>query len=300
MKMINTNEKRIKEQIQKEDCCAEAAGGYRHILWLRVLRTVLFICFIVIVCSCCALCEIHRLKKQAILNDSEFDKIRIYIDQGHNPAPHHNNGAQGNGLYEQDVTFEIGRMLADLLVADGRFDVCLSRPDESVVLGENIASSLQARVQGAADFEADYFISLHINSYTQESVNGIEVFVSGVDSESYSLGRLLLQGMVDSTNLKNRGMKQDADLYVLKNTTMPAVLLEMGFLSNVNDAALLSEHPELFAEGVYDGILHYFESIYMLDFNILLWTIGISTMLLIGVTVALLKLKKQGHAAAQY
>jgi N-acetylmuramoyl-L-alanine amidase len=53
-------------------------------------------------------------------------------------------------------------------------------------------------------------------------------------------------------------MKLGPNLVVLKNATMPAVLVEMGFISNRMDAALMSEHPELFAIGIYNGILNYF------------------------------------------
>ena len=115
---------------------------------------------------CCALLGFILLRAQtkASLRDADtgIAKIRIYIDQGHNPAPHHNTGAEGNGLYEQDLTFDIGHRLAALLAEDGRFEVCLSRPNEDSVLGTDNVSSLQARVDGAIDFEADYFISLHI------------------------------------------------------------------------------------------------------------------------------------------
>ena len=187
--------------------------------------------------------------------------IKIYIDQGHNPTSYHNAGAVGNGLYEQDVTFEIGILLAEFLKADGRFEICLSRPTVSTVLGTDNDSSLDARVQGAKDFGADFFISLHINAYGESTANGIEVYVAEENSISYDFGKCLLQGMLAFTNLRDRGMKTnpDPDFRVLKNATMPAALLEMGFISNPQDAALLAESPELFAQGIYNGILTYFK-----------------------------------------
>ena len=78
------------------------------------------------------------------------------------------------------------------------------------------------------------------------------------NSTSYAFGNQLLQGLAHATNLRNRGMKLNPDLYVLKNATMPAVLLEMGFISNREDAALLAQKPELFAKGIYEGVLAYF------------------------------------------
>jgi N-acetylmuramoyl-L-alanine amidase len=199
--------------------------------------------------------EIAGLKEQ--VKEPE-NKIRIYIDQGHNPAPYHNSGASGNGLYEQDVTFLIGRILADLLNTDKRFEVQLSRPNKSVVLGTDNKSSLMARVEGAAAFNADYLISLHTNSYDQDTANGIEVYVAEKESESYIFGQSLLNGLIDSTKLVNRGMKLNSDLDILEFSSMPAALLEMGFISNPTDAALLGEHPDLFAQGIYNGILDYF------------------------------------------
>lgn len=204
--------------------------------------------------------EIEELKEQIreLQDKLMTDKIRIYIDQGHNPTYYHNSGATGNGLYEQDLTFTVGCLLAELLENDGRFEICLSRPTEDTVLGSDNTSSLEARVRGAEEFGADYFISLHTNSYESDSASGIEVYVAEQDAIAYSFGNSLLQGMLKSTNLQSRGMKLNSDLHVLKNTTMPAALLEMGYISNSGDAALLGQNPELFAQGIYDGILTYF------------------------------------------
>ena len=212
-----------------------------------------------------ALQEIEKLKaqiqelKNGTTPEEPVQKIKIYIDQGHNPTSYDNAGAAGNGLYEQDLTFTIGILLAELLKEDGRFEVCLSRPTADTVLGTDNDSSLDARIKGAKDFGADYFISLHVNSYEAASANGIEVYVANQNSVSYDFGSALLKGLISSTNLYNRGMKLGPELRVLKNATMPAALLEMGFISNSSDAALLSQSPELFAQGIYNGILHYFD-----------------------------------------
>ena len=212
-----------------------------------------------------ALQEIEKLKAQiqelenGTTPEEPVQKIKIYIDQGHNPTSYDNAGATGNGLYEQDLTFTIGILLAELLKKDGRFEVCLSRPTADTVLGTDNDSSLDARIKGAKDFGADYFISLHVNSYETASANGIEVYVANQNSVSYDFGSALLKGLISSTNLYNRGMKLGPELRVLKNATMPAALLEMGFISNSSDAALLSQSPELFAQGIYNGILDYFD-----------------------------------------
>lgn len=263
------------------------------------LRTLLLldrimICILAAVIACASLALVAVMLSKGVTaadgRDFETDPIRIYIDQGHNPAPYHNLGAEGNGLYEQDLTYQIGCRLAELLRDDGRFEVCLSRPDESTVLGTDRDSSLQARVDGAAAFKADYLISLHINSFSSDAACGIEVHTAERGGESYALGKCLLNGMLDATGLKNRGMKHSTDLFVLKNAAMPAVLLEMGFISNPDDAAFLQEHPELFAQGIYDGIVDHLEAPYRAHINILLTVIGVFAVLEIVLVCAHVRL----------
>lgn len=67
--------------------------------------------------------------------------IRIFVDQGHNPRGH-NTGAVGNGLVEQDITYEVGLYLAQLLNDDPRFTARLSRPTPDTILGTNNSTSL--------------------------------------------------------------------------------------------------------------------------------------------------------------
>lgn len=200
-------------------------------------------------------------------------KIKIYIDQGHNPfLPKQdpsdpteelkgwNTGASNKelGLYEQDLTYEIGILLYELLMQDGRFEVRLSRPTPETILGTDNDSALDFRVNDAAEWGADYFISLHINSFTSDTVTGVEVYTANGDAVGYELGEDILNSLVKTTGLRNRKMKDGSSLRVLKNAAMPAALVEMGFISNPNDAKMLDESPELFAQGVYEGIINYF------------------------------------------
>lgn len=195
------------------------------------------------------------------------EKIKIYIDQGHNPfSPTHppswNTGASNEelGLYEQDLTYEIGILLAELLAQDERFEIRLSRPTPETILGTDNDSALDFRINDAAEWEADYFISLHINAADVSSATGIEVYTATGDTEGYALGEEILGGLIESTELRNRGMKSGDKLRVVKNAKMPAMLVEMGFISNANDAKLLDESPELFAQGIYNGIQTYFNA----------------------------------------
>ena len=182
--------------------------------------------------------------------------IRVYIDQGHNPQ-NPNAGAEGSGLREQDIVFQIGVLLADLLLANGNCEVQLSRPTAGTQLGSSTASSLAVRVNQANAWGADYFISLHTNASDIKNASGVEAYAYSRPSAAFSLGERILEGLSQSTGLKNRGMKVRSGLYVLRKTQMPAVLVELGFITNPADAVLLRDRPDLFAQGIYNGILEY-------------------------------------------
>ena len=182
--------------------------------------------------------------------------IKIYIDQGHNPR-NPNAGAEGSGLREQDIVFRIGILLDSLLRQNGNFETRLSRPTESTQIGSSNSESLRLRVNDANLWGADYFISLHTNASSIPSATGIEAFAYSSPSAAFSLGEDILRELSAATGLSNRGMKVRPGLYVLRKTQMPAVLVELGFITNANDAFLMNNRPELFAEGIYRGILDY-------------------------------------------
>lgn len=182
---------------------------------------------------------------------------KVYIDQGHNPQ-NPNAGAEGNGLREQDITYEIGTILADLLNSNPDYDARISRNSPTEQLGTSIASSLSTRVREANEWGADIFLSLHTNSYTSPSASGVEAYAYSTGSEGFRLGEDVAEQLSLITGLQNRGTFARPSLYVLRRTQMPAALIEMGYISNPSDAALMSGQPDLFALGIYNGIMEYF------------------------------------------
>jgi N-acetylmuramoyl-L-alanine amidase len=184
--------------------------------------------------------------------------IKIFIDQGHNPTGLHNAGAVGNGLYEGDINYQAGIYLANLLANDYRFEVRLSRPTPTTVLGTNTSTSLAERVRMANQWPANYFISLHCNANVNPNVNGSEIYIYQFNTQSNWLAQHIMNGIVRNTRLRDNGIRENPSLYVLRNTQMPAVLVEMGYLTNFNDSVILRDNLWNVAYGIYLGILSYF------------------------------------------
>ena len=183
--------------------------------------------------------------------------IRVYIDQGHNPE-NPNTGAEWYGLREQDVTYRVGQALYALLTNNPGFVARLSRPTPETQLGTSNATSLSTRTNQANAWGADLFLSIHTNASLDTAANGSESLVYRIPSTAADIARSIQTELTALTGIRNRGVIARPGLWVLRKTKMPAVLSEIGFLSNPREAAQMNENPELFAEGLYRGIVAYY------------------------------------------
>ncbi|MDF2906294.1 MAG: hypothetical protein K0R34_1615 [Herbinix sp.] len=184
--------------------------------------------------------------------------IKIFIDQGHNPSGTFNSGAEGNGLFESEINYQVGIYLLELLNNDPRFDARVARPTPSTVLGTNNASSLRERVRMANEWPADYFISIHCNSNPNPAVNGTEVYIYQFGTQANWLAADVLNGITQTAGTRNNGIRENKSLYVLRRTNMPSILVELGYLTNSSDAQKLRDNQYQFANGIYLGIKRYF------------------------------------------
>ena len=184
--------------------------------------------------------------------------IRIYIDQGHNPRDY-NTGAEGNGFFEQDITYEVGVRLNSLLLENGAFTPRLSRPSPDTVLGTNNSTSLRVRVEAANAWPADLFLSIHANASVNPSISGSECLTFSPQSTvANGVSTRILEQMAMITGLDNRVIFYRPGLYVLRRTAMPALIVEMGFITNARDAELMAYSPGLFATSIYRGLVDYY------------------------------------------
>ena len=102
-------------------------------------------------------------------------------------------------------------------------------------------------------------MSIHVNANVNPAINGTEAYVYRENSEAYYLGDDIVKEIVRRLGTKNNGVYARPSLYVLRRTNMPAVLIELAYISNYEDATLLSEEPYAFAYAIYVGLLNYLE-----------------------------------------
>ena len=148
---------------------------------------------------------------------------RLVIDLGHGG---HDPGALGpNKTHEADVVLAIGKELNELLKSCN-LEIKFTRL-------ENKYLSLTERANIANAFKADYFLSIHINSASDNTVRGVEVWqYSNTNEKLNKFSNGLCTDVSKILNIRNRGLKLSKELSVLRNTTMPAALIEVDFISN--------------------------------------------------------------------
>jgi N-acetylmuramoyl-L-alanine amidase len=174
--------------------------------------------------------------------------MRTYIDPGHCGAPH-DPGAVNGGRHEADDNLRLAKAVGALLEGRG-LEIKFSRV-------ANTNASLSQRINEANSWGADFFLSLHRNSHAS-AAHGIETFVyTNAGAKARAAAQAVHTRLVAVGAQSDRGVKT-AGFAVLKNTIMPAILIELGFISNAKDNALFDEHFYAYAEAIAQGICEVF------------------------------------------
>lgn len=181
--------------------------------------------------------------------------MRIFIDPGHNDR-NVDTGATGNGLREQDVTLDIAQLLGEKLASVG-VDIKYSRLNKTDIIGTTLNESLSKRAEMANKLKADLFISIHCNANVNITANGTEVYAYSETSKGYPLAEKVCNSICKKVGTRNRGAKP-ASFAVLKKTNMPAILVEIAFITNASDAALLRNRKEDFASAICEAVCEHY------------------------------------------
>ncbi len=174
--------------------------------------------------------------------------MKIIIDPGHGGT---DSGAIGpTALQEKYVNWQIAVITAGELARHGIVVTFTRAGDERV--------SLDKRVRIANDAKADYFVSIHANSASNPRATGTETYAYAPGVEGDRLAHSIQRSLVQAIGLADRGVKYDT-LKVVRETTMPAVLVEVAFINNPDEEKLLRNDAFLEKAGVSigKGILAY-------------------------------------------
>ena len=213
-------------------------------------------------------------------------KYTIVVDPGHGG---HDSGARGNGYNEKDIALQVATRLANNLRRD--YNVIITRDSDFFV-------PLDTRAKIGNDANADFFISIHLNSGSSSSANGTEVFYfSKKDQGSYAaqvakfenkvdgsygdvpfsdfilndifyrknqktsqaIAESVLNNLINTTGLRRRGVFE-ANFAVLRGSNSPSILVELGFMNNYSDLSqyLTPDGQERAASAIGDAIRNYF------------------------------------------
>ena len=227
----------------------------------KLILGLLILSFVVFACG---------ILKSAVFSDKETflpsEGRTIIIDAGHG-AP--DGGAVGqSGVLEKDLNLAVAEALQKFLEAGGTH-VILTRSDDNGIydtsgsIKSKKVSDIKNREKLMQESNADAFISIHMNKFPQKQYSGPQVFYSVNDEDSKKLAECVQHNMISALSpVSEREIKEAYDsIYLLKNATIPAILIECGFLSNdIEEKKLLDKnYQKQIAWSIYCGIIQYFD-----------------------------------------
>lgn len=167
-------------------------------------------------------------------------QVKIVIDPGHGGT---DPGGVGNNMQEKNIVLDVSKRFKALLDADtadtgggGNWSASLTRTTDVFV-------SLSGRAAYSNNKDADRFMSIHSNAFSDPAAHGTETFSYAEGGQGAALRNLVQEEMIAAWKLTNRGNKT-ANFAVLRETAAPAVLHELAFITNTTDAAKLASPTE--------------------------------------------------------
>ncbi|SDY53352.1 N-acetylmuramoyl-L-alanine amidase [Thermoactinomyces sp. DSM 45892] len=183
----------------------------------------------------------------------------IVLDPGHGGGDH---GAQGkaHGTIEKDLNLKVAMNIKKELEKRTDAKVILTRDTDASLLPKiDQKKELQARVDVAKKNHANLYVSIHHDAFTDPSVKGITTHYAPLRLEDRKLAKYVQQAIFNQKiDTNDRGV-QGSDYLVLRENSIPAILLELGFISNESDEVRMNskEFQTKSASGIVDGIIQY-------------------------------------------
>lgn len=164
-----------------------------------------------------------------------------------------------DGVYEKDITLAITQKIGERLEKAG-CTVVYTRTSDEVSWSNDNKDDLRTRVAIAKEAGADYYISIHTNaSEYGDGASGFEAYIDYKNDTITAMAQSIEQRLMQLGYTQNRGLKstQESSLYVIDSNPVPAMLLELGFITDSADAAYMcsEEGQTALAQGIAQGIL---------------------------------------------
>lgn len=201
----------------------------------------------------------------AAVISSTNDSHVVMIDAGH--GGYDPGAITSQGIYEKAINLQIAKKVRDLLVPSG-VTTLLTRDEDEDYVPDGVRGKttkkqidLNYRIAKAVEAKADIFVSIHVNSTLAGNNSGAETFYNFSSEQGKALAVCVQQELVKITGMHRRVAKP-GNFYIIKNTSMPAVIVEVGYLSNITERKKLQQawYQEQVARGIAKGIATYFEA----------------------------------------
>lgn len=198
-------------------------------------------------------------KLEKYVNSDKVEKkgYTVVLDAGHGSS---DSGKVGiNGVLEKDTNLSISKKTKKYLEKKGICVIMTRNKDESLAEGENgnrKVQDMKARVKRINDTKPDLAVSIHQNSYHEESIHGAQVFYYEHSESGEKDARILQEALLAVDPDNTRQVKANTTYYLLKRTEVPILIVECGFLSNQEEAEKLAseDYQKELAKAIANGI----------------------------------------------
>ncbi len=220
--------------------------------------------FIIFTCLLALSLFLHHEKSENVFSSKQTR--RIVIDAGHGLP---DGGAVGmNGTIESTLNIKIAKLVEKSLAKKG-YTVIMTRTDESAVSdeGKNLAqrkrSDMYKRLETINSSDADMFVSIHMNKFTDSRYKGAQVIYSDNFTQSEQLAAFIQKRLCElqENTSKRTHSKAPSGIFLLKNAKIPALIVECGFLSNYDEEKLLNtpQYHKQLCTAIVKGIEDYYK-----------------------------------------
>jgi len=206
------------------------------------------------------LCTFTLSQVNALVNDYTLLGKIIYLDAGHGGK---DSGAISSNIIEKEMNLTLTKLLARELTSKGAY-VLLTRDDDydlSKSTKNRKRNDLYNRAKLINESNCDLYISIHLNSSTNPTWNGLQIFYDNINKENKLIATTITENLKE--NMKNiKDIKEENNYYMYSKIKVKGVLIEAGFISNPNDNYRLrqKEYQNKLIKNITKGIENYFNN----------------------------------------